>query len=495
MIRSNVNRLLRVVNTLSSSRRNHLQTKSVKNLLETDAKDLNSDLLRVIGWVKSVRDQKEIKFLHLNDGSDTRALQLVVLMENLKENKQKLENLFAKLHLNTSVEVTGVLQKSNHKQQTVELHVNDMNLISECEPTTYPFKLKSKYSLEQLRQHIHLRSHNTLFASILKFRHDLTYSFHEYFYSNQFVQVHTPVLTANNCEGGCETFQAITSHDELRNEAKYFFHKPVYLTASAQLHLEAMTTSLARVYTLSPTFRAEKSMTRHHLAEFYMLEVELIDMNDLTQLLDLTENMIKQVILNTFKRFNAELFFELLNKTEPKSAQKTVKNYREFILNLAQANFARITYKEAVELINKKKPNSIKYGDDLNKEQEKFLVKCFKQTPVFVTNYPKSLKPFYMRQNEQDSDLVDNFDLLAPYVGEIVGGSLREHRYDLLVSAMKKQNLNLDNYASYLETKKFGSMKMGGFGLGLERFVQFLLNIENIKDVCAFPRSIYNCKM
>ncbi len=241
-------------------------------------------------------------------------------------------------------------------------------------------------------------------------------------------------------------------------------------------------------------------MTRHHLAEFYMLEVELIDMNNLEELLDLTEKMIKQVIINTFKNFNSSQIFEQINKSEygqmkGNKKNKIPKDYKEFILNLAQVSFKRITYRAAIDLLNEKKPNSIKYGDDFNKEQEKLLTEYFDQTPVFVTNYPKILKPFYMRQNLEQPDLVDNFDLLAPYVGEIVGGSLREFRYDLLLEAMERQKLNLDDYKSYLETKKFGSMKMGGFGLGLERLIQFLLNIENIKDTCAFPRSIYNCKM
>ena len=241
-------------------------------------------------------------------------------------------------------------------------------------------------------------------------------------------------------------------------------------------------------------------MTRHHLAEFYMLEAELVDMNSLDQLLDLTEHMIKQVIVNTFKKFNSSKILEQINKSEyvklkENKKNKLPKDYTEFILNLAQVSFKRITYKTAIDLLNEKKPNSIKYGDDFNKEQEKLLAENFDQTPVFVTNYPKSLKPFYMRQNLEQPDLVDNFDLLAPYVGEIVGGSLREFRYGVLLEAMEKQKLNLDDYKNYLETKKFGSMKMGGFGLGMERFIQFLLNIDNIKDTCAFPRSIYNCKM
>lgn len=469
-----------------------IQTKSVKSLLETDSSKLNENHIRVVGWIKSVRDLKEIKFINLNDGTDQRSLQLVISLKNFSTNKLEL---FSKLHLNTSIEVKGVLLKSENKKQNVELQVKDIELINECDPAEYPFKAKSKYNLEQLRQHIHLRTHNDLFANIMRFRNDLTFAFHQFFQANNFIQIHTPILTANNCEGGCETFQVVTNEDKLAiNEtSKYFFNKPVYLTASAQLHLEAMTTSLAKVYTLSPTFRAEKSMTRHHLAEFYMLEVELIDMDNLDQLLDLTETMIKDVIVNVYNKFNTQYFFNSLSQTE-KTDSKT-KNYTDFILNLAKSNFVRITYREAIDLLNKKKPKSIEYGQDFSKEQEKLLVDYFKQTPVFVTKYPKSLKPFYMRTCKEDADLVENFDLLAPFVGEIVGGSLRENNYSYLIEAMKRQNLNLDHYEQYLETKRFGSMKMAGFGLGLERFIQFLLNIENIKDVTALPRSIYNCKM
>lgn len=476
-----------------------IHTKSVKSLLDSEESFNNGNLVRVIGWIKSIRDQKEIKFINLNDGSDLRSLQLVFVMKNLEEKKQKIEHVFGKLNLHTSIEVRGHLLKSENKKQNVELQVKDIDLICECDPTDYPFKAKAKYNLEQLRQHINLRTHNDLFANILRFRSDLTFSFHIFFQMNSFIQIHTPILTTNNCEGGCETFQVNTNNNKVIS-SQNFFSNLVYLTASAQLHLEVMTSQLAKVYTLSPTFRAEKSMTRHHLAEFYMLEVELIDMNSLDQLLDLTETMVKHVITHVYKSFDVNSFLKVLNKTEHDQLKTNKKNltainYSEFILNICNSKFIRITYQQAVDLLNQIKPKSIEYGQDFSKEQEKLLVNHFKLIPVFVTNYPKSLKPFYMRENLENSNLVDNFDLLAPYVGEIVGGSLREHRYEHLVQAMKRQNLNLANYKPYLETKKYGSMKMGGFGLGLERFIQFLLNIENIKDVCAFPRSIYSCKL
>jgi asparaginyl-tRNA synthetase len=317
-----------------------LQTKSIASVLDIDINKLNSnssvvlDKLRVVGWVKNFRDQKEIKFLHINDGSDSRNLQLVVLMEEFKQsnNDKDLTKLFNSIHFNSSIEVIGRLVKSTHKKQNYELIVKEMNIINDCNPDNYPFQFRSSYSLEQLRQHIPLRSHTNLFATIMRFRSQLIMSFHEYFYNNKFIQVHTPILTSNNCEGGCETFQVnINDKDKsmssikLENNAdlklekdsdmKQFFLKPVYLTASAQLHLEAMTSTLSRVYTLSPTFRAEKSMTRHHLAEFYMLEVELIDMNNLDQLLDLVESLIKNVSLSVYEKFKKHDLDLVLSET------------------------------------------------------------------------------------------------------------------------------------------------------------------------------------
>lgn len=500
-----------------------IQTKSIRNLLGLEETKLDQSKIRVVGWVKSFRDQKEIKFIHLNDGSDSRNLQLVILAENFRQ-KENQEKLFNSIHFNTSIEVEGVLVKSTHKKQNLELHVTDLNIIGTCDPTEYPFKPKVKHTLEQIRPYVHLRPHVDMFASILRFRSELTMSIHEFFHRNKFTQVHTPLLTSNNCEGGCETFQVNSNENDhglesqsaefkknlsnfenkdLENSQenlKYFFSKPVYLTASAQLHLEAMTTTLGNVYTLSPTFRAEKSLTRHHLAEFYMLEAELVDMNGLNQILDHVERFLKEVCLNTYEKFSKnDLDIILSNQA------KNNMNYAEFITgSLKDKNFIRIKYKEAIEILNrllaKKKyshlaKKKIEFGEDLNKEQEKLLVEYFEQVPVFVTNYPKAIKPFYMRQSLEDELEVENFDLLAPRVGEIIGGSLREHRLDLLTDSIRKQNLDLNVFKYYLETKKYGAMKMGGYGLGLERLIQFLVNIENIRDTCAFPRSLYNCKM
>jgi asparaginyl-tRNA synthetase len=248
-------------------------------------------------------------------------------------------------------------------------------------------------------------------------------------------------------------------------------------------------------------------MTRHHLAEFYMLEAELIDMGNIDVILDFVEKFVKQVGLNTYRNFDRH-DMNLITSAHSESVKLAKANYDhvQFVSNLLEKKqFVRISYKEAVRLLNnllstnknyaKVIKKRIEFGEDLNKEQEKLLVDYFEQVPVFITHYPKKIKPFYMRQNDADSELVDNFDLLAPGVGEIVGGSLREYRVDLLEARIRESNLDMELFKQYIETKRYGAMKMGGFGLGLERFVQFLANIENIKDTCAFPRSLYNCKM
>ena len=283
-----------------------------------------------------------------------------------------------------------------------------------------------------------------------------------------------------------------------------------------------MTTTLSRVYTLSPTFRAEKSLTRHHMAEFYMLEAEAIDMNELDQLLDLVEEMIKQVGRRCFDNPHTKRDIDFIHATHGTdgAASKSKSNKNESKANkkkpvappplvvdhvslitetfTSDRPFVRITYAEAIKTLNatKRLASELSFGDDINKEQEKLLVEHFANTPVFVTHYPKKMKPFYMRTNERDPTLVDNFDLLAPFVGEIVGGSLREHRVDVLAESLREQGLaSLGVFDEYLQTKKQGGMRMGGFGLGLDRLIQFMLHIQNIRDTCAFPRTLYECKM
>lgn len=481
-----------------------IQTKSIKSLYDSDFLDSN---IRVVGWVKSFRNQKEVKFIHISDGTDTRNLQLVISAEYLKQ-PDEFEKILNLIHFNTSVEVEGKLVKSSHKHQSHELQVLDLKILTQCDPSEYPFKPKVKQTLESIRPYVHLRSHVDQFSSIMKFRSQLVFNIHKFFNDKKFTQIHTPVITSNNCEGGCETFEVKSNEqdhglEELKSESRHFFSKPVYLTASAQLHLEAMTTGLGNVYTLSPTFRAEKSMTRHHLAEFYMLEAEMIDMNSLDKILDFTEEFLKTVSIETYKSIHESEFNVIFNRN--KNSNNRIEYVENIYSYMNEKKFIRIKYSDVIDILNnllaKKKyakltKKKIEFGEDLNKEQEKLLVEYFENVPVFVTNYPKNIKPFYMRQStDDDGKTVDNFDLLVPNVGEIIGGSLREFRIDLLKNAIVEHNLDPSVFDLYLETKKFGAMKMGGWGLGLERLIQFLINIENIRDCCAFPRYLTNCKM
>lgn len=483
--------------------RRFIQTKSIKNIFDSDQTDLN---VRVVGWVKNFRNQKEIKFIHINDGTDPRNLQLVVTGEYLKQS-DKLDKILNSIHFNTSIEAKGKLVKSAHRHQTHELQVSELTILAECDPSEYPFKPKVRQTLESIRPYVHLRSHVNQFSSIMKFRSELVFNIHKYFHEFKFTQIQTPVITSNNCEGGCETFEVTSNQNDhglekIKSESKFFFSKPVYLTASAQLHLEAMTTGLGNVYTLSPTFRAEKSMTRHHLAEFYMLEVEMIDMDSLDKILDFTEHFLKTISIQTYTSMNKSELNIIFDKNN--SSSEKLDYIKHIVKFLNEERFIRITYAEALEILNQQLSKSkfkkltkkkIEFGEDLNKEQEKLLVEYFQNVPVFVTKYPKKIKPFYMRQSSNDENTVDNFDLLVPYVGEIIGGSLREYRINLLKQAINEQNLDQNLFELYLETKKFGAMKMGGWGLGLERLIQLLINIENIRDCCAFPRSLNNCKL
>lgn len=309
-------------------------------------------------------------------------------------------------------------------------------------------------------------------------------------------------MTLNEKDEGLAKLAAVMNKQEANqggnDDFRHFFSRPAYLTASAQLHLETMTSTLGKVYTLSPSFRAEKSLTRHHLAEFYMLEAELIDMRTLDQLMDLAEDFLRQVSLDTLNQLTRSPVTSFSSSSSSSSAHITS------LIDMFESKkrFERVTYEQALEILNntnkkKKTFKKIEFGQDLNKEQEKLLVEHFGgRTPVFVSHYPREIKPFYMRQSiSDDRRVVENFDLLVPRVGEIIGGSLREYRLDMLEDAMRRQGLDLGQYSMYLETKRFGGMRLGGFGLGLERLVQFLFDVENIRDTCAFPRSLYNCKM
>ncbi|XP_056297002.1 probable asparagine--tRNA ligase, mitochondrial isoform X2 [Pseudoliparis swirei] len=401
--------------------------------------------VKVQGWVRSVRPQKANLFLHVNDGSSLQSLQVVASSE--------LNDPL--LTLGSAVEVTGTLRKSPHQKQPVELEADQIHVIGVCNPVDFPFKIKERHSLEYIRQFPHLRCRTNAFSSLLRIRSEATTAVHSYFKENGFVQIHTPVITSNDCEGAGELFQVEPSGPE-NEEGEKFFSVPAFLTVSGQLHLEVMSGAFSKVYTFGPTFRAENSQSRRHLAEFYMVEAEV----SFTQSLeDLTKNTVEAML---------------------------------------KKRFPVITYSEAIDILNhssQKFSFPTNWGCDLQTEHEKYLVKHCGNVPVFVTDYPYDLKPFYARDNQDHPrHTAAAVDLLVPGVGELCGGSLREERLDLLRARLEEAGLE-DTYSWYLDLRRFGSAPHGGFGLGFERFLQCILGVDNIKDVIAFPRFSRSCHL
>uniref|UniRef100_A0A8C8A5Z0 Asparaginyl-tRNA synthetase 2, mitochondrial n=1 Tax=Oryzias sinensis TaxID=183150 RepID=A0A8C8A5Z0_9TELE len=374
--------------------------------------------VRIQGWVRSFRPQKQNLFLHVNDGSSLKSLQVIApaaMNDPL-------------LGFGCAVEVRGILKKSPHSKQPVELEAEQIWVIGECNPVDFPFKIKERHSLEYIRQFLHLRCRTNAFSSLLRIRSEATAAVHSYFKNNGFLLVHTPTITSNDCEGAGELFQVEPPGTTFANEGS-FFSVPVYLTVSGQLHLEVMSGAFPRVYTFGPTFRAENSQSRRHLAEFFMVEAEI----------SFTESI------------------EDLTKV-----WKNGENYVHADLG----------------------SSSPQWGCDLMTEHEKFLVKHCGNIPVFVTDYPHDLKPFYARDNQDHpKHTAAAVDLLVPGVGELSGGSLREERLDLLRSRL----------GEYLDLRRFGSVPHGGFGLGFERYLQCILGVDNIKDVIPFPRFSHSC--
>uniref|UniRef100_UPI00398E8470 asparaginyl-tRNA synthetase isoform X2 n=1 Tax=Pristiophorus japonicus TaxID=55135 RepID=UPI00398E8470 len=401
--------------------------------------------VRVQGWVRSVRAQKEITFLHINDGSSLQSLQIVA------HPGLDIRNIT----FGSAVEIWGKLVQSPHKKQNIELRADKIKLVGSCHPVNFPFKIKERHSLEYMRQFPHLRCKTNVFSSLLRIRSEASAAIHSFFKDNGFVHIHTPIITSNDCEGAGELFQVEpASNTAEKNDNSHFFDVPSFLTVSGQLHLEVMTGAFTQVYTFGPTFRAENSQTRRHLAEFYMVEAELAFTESLK---DIMEGRLEQMLKNPF---------QVLSYTEAIG-----------ILHRSMKTF-------------KFEP---KWGCDLQTEHENYLVEHCGNIPVFVINYPYDIKPFYARDNQDGPQhTVAAVDLLMPGIGELYGGSLREERLDLLQSRLK-QHGHKDTYQWYEELRHFGSVPHGGFGLGFERYLQCILGIENIKDVIPFPRFSHSC--
>ncbi|NXF20719.1 SYNM protein, partial [Rhodinocichla rosea] len=435
------------------------------------------------GWVRSVRSQKEVLFLHINDGSSLESLQVVA-----DPSLEKRDLTFG-----SAVEVRGKLVKSPHKMQNMELQAETIRVVGPCDIWSFPLKMKERHPLEYIRQFPHLRCRSNALGALLRIRSEATASIHSFFQDNGYVHIHTPIITSNDCEGAGELFQIEVKEKE-SVEKSHFFNVPAFLTVSGQLHLEVMAGAFTHVFTFGPTFRAENSQSRRHLAEFYMVEAELSFTESLQDIMQVMEDLFKTVTSTVLSKCprDVELFHKYIAPAQ-KVMHVTGKNCNPVMYF---SSSCRISYSEAVEIL-KQAPQTFtfkpEWGCDLQTEHEKYLVKHCGEIPVFVVNYPYDLKPFYMRDNEDGPHhTVAAVDLLVPGVGELCGGSLREERLPFLESRLQRLGLT-DAYQWYLDLRKFGSVPHGGFGMGFERYLQYILGVDNIKDVIPFPRFSHSC--
>ncbi|MDY6936443.1 MAG: asparagine--tRNA ligase [Cyanobacteriota bacterium] len=441
------------------------------------------DAVEVRGWVRTVRELKDFAFMEVNDGSSLANLQVV-----LEADLPNFGDILKQLSTGASVEVTGTLVESPAKGQRIELKAQTVTVVGESDAQTYPLQ-KKRHSFEFLRTLGHLRSRTNTLGAVFRVRNAASAAIHQFFQERGFLWVQTPILTASDCEGAGEML-AVTNFD-LKNvplsdtkEVDYtqdFFGKPAYLTVSGQLEAEVMAMAFSNVYTFGPTFRAENSNTSRHLAEFWMIEPEMA-FCDLQGDMDLAEAFLKYIF--KFVLENCPEDIEFFNKRIDKSVLERADN----IIN---SEFARISYTEAIERLEKAKRKfeyPVEWGVDLQSEHERYLAEELFKKPVIVTDYPIEIKAFYMRFND-DEKTVAAMDVLAPGVGEIIGGSQREERLDVLEKRITAQGLDIEDYWWYRDLRRYGTVPHAGFGLGFERLVQFMTGMGNIRDVIPFPRA------
>ncbi|NOR25282.1 MAG: asparagine--tRNA ligase [Desulforhopalus sp.] len=442
----------------------------IKNILQ--AKPVGQHV-SVAGWVRTKRDTGSFSFIEVNDGSCLANLQII--------GDEKLENYeseIKQLSTGTSVMVEGVLQESPAKGQDVELHATRFRVIGKADPETYPLQ-KKRHSFEFLRELSHLRPRTNALGAVARVRSRLSYAVHKFFQEREFVQVHTPIITTSDCEGAGEMFQVTTGLE--KTKAEHFFGRSAGLTVSGQLQAEVYALALGDVYTFGPTFRAENSNTSRHLSEFWMLEPEMA-FCDLQGNMEIAEEMLKYLLSDAMTNCPEDML--LFDKFIEKGLLKKLQG-------IVDKEFAHITYTEAVERLKKAKKKfeyPIDWGRDLQSEHERYLSEDVFQCPITVTDYPASIKPFYMRVND-DNKTVAAMDILVPGIGEIVGGSQREERYDVLESRMIEAGIDLADYSWYMDLRRYGSVPHSGFGLGFERLVQFVTGMANIREAIAFPRT------
>jgi asparaginyl-tRNA synthetase len=474
------------------------QRTKIKALLESEQTDM---VVIVKGWIRSFRNNQ---FIALNDGSTNNNIQVVVDFENTDA------ALLKRFTTGAAISVTGTLIASLGKGQKVEVKAREIEVLGDCDPEKYPLQLKNRPSLEFLREIAHLRFRTNTFGAIFRVRNSLAFAIHQFFQDRGFVYLHTPIITASDAEGAGETFH-VTNFD-LANPPKTesgeidfsedFFARPTNLTVSGQLEGELGAMALSDIYTFGPTFRAENSNTTRHLAEFWMIEPEMA-FYDLNDNMDLAEALLKYVIKYALDK-NADDIAFLTQRLQEEDKQKPQNERSEMTLLeklqfCLDNDFERLTYTEAIKILQDSTPNKKKkfqypvegWGTDLQSEHERYLVEKHFKKPVILTDYPKQIKAFYMRQNEPDAngqETVRAMDILFPGIGEIVGGSQREERLEKLEQRMDEMGIPKDELWWYLDTRRFGACPHAGFGLGFERLVLFVTGMGNIRDVIPFPR-------
>jgi asparaginyl-tRNA synthetase len=471
----------------------------VKDLL---ASEPTGQEVIVMGWVRGFRNNQ---FIAINDGSTNNNIQVVVELGMLDEETQK------RITQSASIKATGTLIASMGKGQKVEVKASAIEILGDCDPEKYPLQLRNRPSLEYLREIAHLRFRTNTFGAVFRVRHALAFAIHKFYNEKGFVYMHTPIVTASDAEGAGEMFRVTTLNlNELpRNEngsvnfKEDFFGRSTNLTVSGQLEGELAATAFSEIYTFGPTFRAENSNTARHLAEFWMIEPEMA-FCDLEDNMNLAEEFIQYLIRYVMEHNREDLEFlaqrlaeEEKQLPQDKRSEMGLLEKLEFVVN---NKFERITYTEAIDILlnspaykKKKFQYEVKWGIDMQSEHERYLVEKHFKKPVIVTGYPKAIKAFYMRQND-DGKTVAAMDILAPGIGEIVGGSQREERLDKLTQRMEEMGIPTEELWWYLDTRRFGTVPHAGFGLGFERMVLFVTGMTNIRDVIAFPRTPKNAE-
>ena len=470
----------------------------LSHIYKTSDKFLDKNI-ELRGWVKSCRKHgtnNSFAFIELTDGSTISTLQLVIDTQKCA-NPEKMQEFIKNATIGSSIKVQGTLINSPAKGQKYEVACTDGSIIGECPTDSYPIA-KTRLPLEYIRELPHLRIRTNVMRAVMSIRHRLSFLTHCFFETKGFVQIHTPVITANDCEGAGETFNINNTLGD-----KQFFGKNAHLTVSGQLHVEPMACALGKVYTFGPTFRAENSNTSRHLAEFWMIEPEICFI-DFSELLDNIENYLKFCLgilmvecedeLKSLNSFVSKGLIDKLGKT-------------------LETPFKRVKYSECIEYLNeeinrkniivsdKPKKNKLtilkrpQFGDDLGSDLEKYLVENYSEgTPLFVTNFPKSLKSFYMKIDEDgDGDTVQAVDLLVPGIGEMAGGSMREDNLETLLELMEEKNVPKEGLEWYIDLRRYGSVPHGGYGIGFERLVQYCTGMANIRDVISYPRYPHHC--